>query len=393
MASRPRYLWIGIVLVLSIAAACTIAAFSGSAEAGRSQTPLFSDSGSAGTTASPASQPAGMPIGLDYGDTLFDAGSAKLSASLADASAIGASWIRVDLPWDGIQPSWSSTTYNWSKYDALVAAADARGLRMLVTVVDPPVWARAKACKAQEACEPANPEAYAAFAALAAKRYAPDGVHDWEIWNEENLEGFATSANPEAAYATLLADTYTAIHSADSKALVMLGGLGMVENEPAKHWIGAYDFLSGVAAAGGLSFADAIGVHPYDWNDLPQDGEPFTMIDTGQDSLESVLKSNDHSGIPFWITETGAPTSGSGPAAGGPSQDATHASLQWQATLAKDIVATETADPRITGLFWYTDTDLPDSDLYFGLRTAAGAKKPVFAALTSAIATYRRSLG
>ena len=383
MASRPRYLWLGIVLAVSIAAACTIAAFSGSGGTGRSLAPIFS---------SAAAQPPGIPIGLDFGDTLFDANAATLSASLADATAIGASWIRLDLPWDGIQPSWSSSTYDWSKFDRVVAAADARGLRMLVTVVDPPVWARAAACRSQEACEPAQPEAYAAFAARAAKRYAPDGLHDWEIWNEENLEGFASSANPEAAYTTMLADTYTAVHSVDPKAVVMLGGLAMVQNDSAKHWIGAYPFLSGVAAAGGLSFADAIGVHPYDWNDLPQAGEPFTMIDSGQDSLESILRANDHPEIPFWITETGAPTSGAGPAATGPGTSGGHVSLQWQAQLAADIVGTETKDPRIAGLFWYTDTDLPASGLYFGLRTASGAKKPVFAALTTAIATYRRSL-
>jgi polysaccharide biosynthesis protein PslG len=391
MASRPRYVWLGVVLAVSIAAACTIAAFSGSSGTKRSMSPIFNTAATA-TSGASAAQPPGMPIGLDFGDTLLDANAATLSAGLADATAIGASWIRIDLPWDGIQPSWSSTTYNWSKFDRLVAAAKARGLKLLITVVDPPVWARATACRSQEACEPADPEAYAAFAARAAARYAPDGVHDWEIWNEENLEGFASSKNPEAAYTTMLADTYTAVHSADPKALVMIGGLAMVQDDAAEHWIGAYDFLAGVAAAGGLSFADAVGVHPYDWNDLPQNGAPFTLIDSGKGSLESILQSNDHASTPFWITETGVPTSGTGPAADGPSQDDTHVTPQWQATLAQDIVATETKDPRIAGLFWYTDTDLPASKLYFGLRTASGVKKPVFAALAEAIAAYRRSL-
>lgn len=375
MAERPRYFWIGIVLALSVAAACTIAAVS-SADRGNGSalSPLVI------TTQSAPAQPPGIPIGLDYGDTLFAADSAKISAGLADATAIGASWIRIDLPWDGIQPSWSTTSYDWSKFDNLVEAAESRGLLVLATIVDPPVWARAAACKSDEACEPADPKAFAAFAALAAKRYAPVGVHDWEIWNEENLQGFASSANPAAAYTTLLSDTYAAIHAVDSRALVMLGGLGMVDSNPSRHWIGAYDFLSGVAAAGGLSSADAIGVHPYDWTDLPQDGAPFTMIDSSKQSLESVLRFYGHAAIPFWITETGVPT-GAG-----------YVSLQTQASLAQDIVATETKDPRIEGLFWYTDTDLPNSGLYFGLRTASGTVKPAMGVLTAAIKTYRGSI-
>ena len=386
MAERPRYFWLGIALALSIAAACTIAAVSSVGGSGTAISPLPQ------TTQSAPAQPPGIPIGLDYGDTLFAADSAKISAGLADATAIGASWIRIDLPWDGIQPSWSSTTYDWSRFDNLVKSAESRGLLVLATIVDPPIWARAAVCKSNEACEPADPKAYAAFAGRAAKRYAQAGVHDWEIWNEENLEGFGTSANPEAAYATLLTDTYAAIHAVDPHALVMLGGLGMVQDNAARHWIGAYDFLSGVAASGGLSSADAVGVHPYDWNDLPQNGEPFTMIDSSQQSLESVLRSYGHAAIPFWITETGAPTSG-GSAVDGPTGGGSgHATLRWQATLAQDIVGTETADPRIEGLFWYTDTDLPNSGLYFGLRTATGTVKPAMGALTAAIKTYRGSI-
>ena len=387
MADRPRYFWIGIALALSIAAACTIAAVSSNDRGGSGLSPLLI------TTESAPPQPPGIPIGLDYGDTLFAADSAKIDAGFADASAIGASWVRIDLPWDGVQPSWSQTTYDWSHFDALVEAAESRGLRVLATIVDPPVWARAAACKADEACEPANPKAYAAFAALAAQRYAPAGVHDWEIWNEENLDGFTTSADPEAAYATLLSDSYTALHAADPHALVMLGGLGMVQDVPAKHWIGAYEFLSGVGAAGGLASADAIGVHPYDWNDLPQNGAPFTMIDSSKQSLAAVLREYGHDSIPFWITETGVPTAGVGGVTDGPTgSGASHATLQWQATLAQDIVATETKDPRIEGLFWYTDTDLPNSGLYFGLRTADGTVKPVMGVLTNAIKTYRESV-
>jgi polysaccharide biosynthesis protein PslG len=387
MAERPRYFWIGIAVLLSIATACTVAAVSSSSGGTRIQ-PLITSMAPA-----PASSRPGIPIGLAYGNTLFKAAPGALAAGLDDAQALGAGWIRVDLPWDGIQTS-SPQSYDWSGFDAIVSAANSRGLHLLVTVVDPPSWARSPACASQETCEPADPAAYAQFAGLAARRYAPLGVHDWEIWNEENLGSFSTAADPEGAYEALLADSYTAIHAADKHAVVMLGGLGMVQTDPGQGWTGAYQFLAGVARDGGLASADAVAVHPYDWNNLPAASPVFAMIDGSGESLESILEAYGRAQIPFWITETGAPTAGSGAASDGDDgTGASHVTYARQAQLATATVATETRDPRIAGLFWYTDTDLPQNDLYYGLRDANGVRKPAFSALQAAIAAYQSSIG
>jgi polysaccharide biosynthesis protein PslG len=389
MAVRPRYFWISIVLALSITAACTIAAVSGASSTTPALSPLTTIQSAASV------QPPGIPMGMDYGATLFKADSSAISSGLADATGVGDSWIRVDLPWDGIQPADSRTTYDWTRFDTLVAAADARGLKMLVTIVDPPIWARNPACRSDEACEPASPQAYAAFAALAAKRYAPYGLHDWEIWNEENLGSFAVSANPAQTYTTLLQDSYIALHQADPKAVVLLGGLGMTDTVSSRNWISAYQFLSGVAQDGGLGYADAIGVHPYGWPYLPQKSPVFAEIDSGPRNLETILTEYGRGNVPFWITETGAPTEGAGvaaPDASAATANATHVTQAWQARIATATVAAATADPHIKALFWYTDVDLPASGLYFGLRTASGAQKPAYGALKTAIAAYRAKL-
>ena len=389
MAERPRYFWLGIVLALSIVAACTIAAVSGASSGSPTLDPLVT------MQATAAAQPPGIPMGLDYGATLFKAGASAIADGLGDATAVGDSWIRVDLPWDGIQPANSRTTYDWSRFDTLVAAADERGLEMLVTVVDPPVWARDPSCASNEACEPASPQAYADFAALAAQRYAQYGVHYWEIWNEENLGSFATAASPEQSYTTLLQDTYIALHHADSKAVVILGGLGMTATVAGRHWISAYTFLSGVAKDGGLGYADAIGVHPYGWPYLPPASPVFEQIDSARQSLETILNQYGRGSLPFWITETGAPTQGAGTAAADASAAtaaATHVTESWQAKIATATIATAAADPHIKALFWYSDVDLPGSGLYFGLRTASGVDKPAFDALKTAIAAYRAKL-
>ena len=45
-----------------------------------------------------------LEIGLAYGDTLSFFSPGQLSAALGDAEYVGASWIRVDLDWDDVEP-------------------------------------------------------------------------------------------------------------------------------------------------------------------------------------------------------------------------------------------------------------------------------------------------
>lgn len=390
MSDRPRQFWLGIVLAVAITAACTIVAVSHSGGNAGAAPGMITETESAA-----ARQEPGIPMGLDYGATLFKASPAAIGAALDEAVGVGDTWVRVDLPWDGIQPSDSETVYDWSRFDTFVSAADGKGLKLLVTIVDPPIWARVASCASSEACEPTSPQAYAAFAAAAAKRYAPYGVHDWEIWNEENLGSFAASADPEQAYTQVLEDTSIALHRADPSAVVILGGLGMVGSVPAREWIGAYEFLAGVARDGGLGYADAIGVHPYGAPYLPAHSPVFKEIDGGSQSLESILGRYGYAKTPFWITETGAPTEGPGPAAASESPataGATHVTEAWQATIAAATVALAASDPRIRALFWYSDVDLPASGLYYGLYTASGEPKPAYTALANAIAAYRARL-
>jgi hypothetical protein len=117
------------------------------------------------------------------------------------------------------------------------------------------------------------------------------------------------------------------------------------------------------------------------------------MIDSSSDSLESMLEKYGHPNTPFWITETGAPTKGDGAAAAGNTVSATHVTPDRQAALATAIIGTETKDPRIAAIFWYSDIDVPSSDLFYGLLNSNGTPKPAFGALKSAIAQYRASLG
>src|ERR1035438_3196228 len=152
-----------------------------------------------------------VPIGIAYGDTLVWDSPDVLSQTLADTVAIGATTIRLDLGWDDIQPN-SASVYNWSNFDRVVQAARLRNLTLLPTLAYTPAWARAPGCMTAK-CAPANPNAFATFAAAAALRYAPMGIHTWEIWNEPNSVGFWQPAPNAAQYVQLLSVTSSAIRA------------------------------------------------------------------------------------------------------------------------------------------------------------------------------------
>ena len=101
--------------------------------------------------------------------------------------ALGVTSIRLDLAWDDIQPD-SPTSYDWTNFDRIVQAANARGITLLPTLAYTPAWARPAGCS--DKCPPTDPAQFEAFVSAAVQRYAPQGIHTWEIWNEPNTSGF-----------------------------------------------------------------------------------------------------------------------------------------------------------------------------------------------------------
>ncbi|MEY9839949.1 cellulase family glycosylhydrolase [Streptacidiphilus sp. EB103A] len=335
-----------------------------------------------------------LRLGIAYGDTLVRMSHADLAASLDDAVAVGARWVRADLSWDDIQSD-APNRYDWQLFDRVVDAAAARDLSVLPVLAYTPTWARSPGCTSDK-CRPADPAAFAAFAAAAAQRYAPRGVHTWEVWNEPNLSGFWQPAPDPAAYTTLLRATSRALRSADPSAYVILGGLAATRTGGGA--ISQTEFLAAVSALGGNRLVDAVGYHPYTYPYLAGAatswGTAWERIDRTRTSLRSVLSANGTPDLPVWVTETGAPTGGPGePSDGRPSTigpTTTHVTEARQAAIAADAVRTAAADPGVGALFWYSDRDLgtdPSSnENFYGLRRADGSAKPAFGALRGAVA-------
>jgi polysaccharide biosynthesis protein PslG len=337
-------------------------------------------------------------IGISYGDTLVWMSHDRLAAALDDAVEVDANWIRTDLAWPDIQPD-GPTDFHWQPFDRVIDAARARKLNVLPILAYTPAWAGRADCSGQF-CAPADPGAFARFAAAAVRRYAPLGVQAWEIWNEPNLTAFWRPAPSAAGYTALLRATSAAIRSVDPHAYVVSGGLAATATADGN--VSQGTFLDSVGALGGLDSVDAVGYHPYTYPYLPSARTsfltPWERMSAGPDGLRAVLARYGRRDLPIWLTEVGAPTGGPGtasdgrPATIGPAT--THVTERRQAQIAADAVRTVAGQPWIGALFWYSDRDLGSDpatpENFYGLRRVDGSAKPALSAFRDAVTASRR---
>ncbi len=365
----------------------------GSQTVTKSRAETTGPSPSAGTSAPSSKQ---LRIGLAYGDSLAGLSPADLGRTLEDAVTLGAGWIRVDLAWDDIQPT-SPTAFNWSAFDRIVVAAGARHLQVLPILAYTPSWARLPGCTLDK-CPPAIPDRFASFASQAVARYAPMGVHTWEIWNEPNLSTFWMPVPDPAGYVKLLRATVPAMRAVDPTVTLISGGLAPASTTRVTQ--APVDFLSSFCQDGGGRLVDAIGYHPFSFPVPPgynATWNAWNQIDGTTPNVEGVLNS---CGVPtpkLWLTEYGAPT-------GGPGMTATAANFQTassedhvsealQATMATQAVQLSESSPSIAALFWYSykdlGTDQTNREDFFGLVRADWTPKPAYTAFRNAVAALR----
>lgn len=315
------------------------------------------------------------------GSVLTSLNATDLNTYLDDYKALGVQWIRFDFPWAWIQPT-NTATYTWAPYDAVVNAANARGIKVLGVIFEPPQWAINPTCTRAEyyQCPPRSNAEYATFAAKVVTHYAPMGVHTWEIWNEQNSNTFW--ANPSvASYTSLLKAAYPAIKQADPNAFVLTGGTSPAASDGTD--ISPVDFLVGIYANGGKGYFDAVAHHPYCYGgtsttfNCPKTFASWSAWSQMQDtnpSLRSVMIANGDEGKQIWATEFGAPTAG----------NFTYAAPVTEAQQAQMVTDAYTLFNSYSWsgpLFWYTYNDLcatTDIECYFGLVHTDYSHKPAY---------------
>ncbi|WP_194896501.1 cellulase family glycosylhydrolase [Catenulispora pinisilvae] len=328
--------------------------------------------------------PADLKWGLDYSDTLTFDTPDQLNTALDDAKRLGMDYIRVDFGWEDYQ-SFANYPPDFSKFDNVVAGANARGLKVLATIDFPPPWARRASCKDTAACPPADNAVFANFVKQAVARYSARGVHYWEVWNEPNITAWAPLPDP-ADYTKLLVTVSAAIRAADPHAFILMGGLAADHPSPGAPFIAPYDFITAVAKAGGLKAVDGIGYHPYPDGD-PATSSTFLAISQSPKSIITALNQAGAPNMPIWITETGAniPALIFGP----PDQVKPQEAQQVQQ--AKREVDVLSSYPNVASFFWFSYQDSPPDRLFFGLRRGDGTYRPAFDTLQQIIADAKKA--
>ena len=322
-----------------------------------------------------------------------DEGEMKRQLDLVKQS--GAGLVRVDVGWASLQEDGPGRWSSWylERLDRVVAAADARGIDLLLTLLYTPCWASTAPESHKRGCDgawwsrdvmrypPADPADYARALAFVVRRYG-SRVLAWEVWNEPNLSEFWEAPDPAGAYARLLKAAYPAAKAAHPGARIVGGSLSQSDHAFTRR---LYDL--GVKG----SF-DAFSVHPYSDNVSPLD--PRSTVDARYSFLRGVpkvrevmLANGDRS--PVWLTESGWSTAtvrSSDPWRNGVTE-------AQQARFMREQARQVARWPWVKANIWYrlmdSGADRADMVDNYGLFRVDGTAKPAWAAFRSAATRAR----
>jgi polysaccharide biosynthesis protein PslG len=233
-----------------------------------------------------------------------------------------------------------------------------------------------------------DPEIYAARAERIVRRYAPLGVHHYEIWNEPNVvQTWPTADDPDRAtteYMAMVRAAYPRIKAADPRSVVLVGALSRRE------YVGGRpnDWVAAMYEKGLKDNSDAISLHPYTDPDLPGDDSKAASAwlqmtgpwDDRTPSVRESMVSNGDGAKTVWITEFSAPTGGD---LGFP------VSEQRQAQILRRAVTLAQTYPWLGGFLWYGLRDSVSGAEQFGVLRADGSRKPSYEQFASAIRRTR----
>lgn len=213
---------------------------------------------------------------LPFGTTMY--GDVNNAQGLQKMQEAGSKWVVTTLYWSQIQPA-PAAYYDWSSFDTKAQAAQAANMHVFVLFTGNPYWA---------AQYPGGPvyslNSLVEFATLMAERYDCDGVgdapgspcvHTWSFYAEPDngdpnkaAEGKGYWGDNGAGYAAMLAQVAPAIHQANPKAQVLIGGLAYdwFEDEGG-YFVRSFfpDTLNALQAypGGAKAYLDAVAFHFY----------------------------------------------------------------------------------------------------------------------------------
>lgn len=322
--------------------------------------------------------------------------------------------IRINLIWGGAngvakrRPARpadpNDPAYDWSSYDRTVNYAQQYGMRVVFSIIGTPPWANAAA---GVNVVPRNPLDLQRFAAAAATRYsgtyeAPDGrtlpaVRHWLAWNEPNNPIFLRpqfrmvrgKAVIQGAidYAKICNAVVKGVRTTSIGAMKVACGVtgprGNNNPSSSRASTSPLAFLRAMRKAGATGF-DAYAHHPYygkrqetPSTPPPQGtrGQPATAVTLGNINVLVKELTRLYGNKRLWITEYGYQTN--------PPDRIFGVTFLQQSRYLTQAYGIAKKHPRIDMFLWFLLRDekrVAGDGWESGLLTAAGAKKPSFAA-------------
>lgn len=310
----------------------------------------------------------GASAATPFGINIHAPQGAYLTSELDKVRAAGIGWVRIDVVWALVETVHGK--YDWRLYDAIAAAAKARGLQVFATIAYTPGWATDGPAITGV---PRNPDDWRRFCFHAAKRFRGK-IRYWGLWNEPNLPRF-WSGSRQQYIDVIVKIGADAIHMGNPAAQVGGPELAHLTAGDAD-W---YDWLRTTLLEAGDRF-DFITHHVYDTDgnrDVTTRLEAKTVFgsrpslwDAVAPSVKEVLKNTGWLGRkPFWLTETG--------------WESARASEDRQASyysgLLSDWFTGRPGRDWVDRVFFYELLDSPGPDaLSWGILRPDGSPKPAY---------------
>ena len=246
------------------------------------------------------------PFGIVMYEAVDDA------AGLQEMKNAGVKWVTTILYWSAIEPN--KGVYDWSSFDAKARNAQAAGMDVFVLLTGNPSWA------APLPGGPVNnPQDLVNFVTLMAERYDCDGVDDaaghpcvhyWSFYAEPDngdlgraQQGKGYWGHNGAGYAAMLSQVSPAIHNANPRAKVLIGGLAYDWFEEdrgpfVRSFLG--DTLAALNALGGArAYLDAVAFHYY-----PMSSRWLTIREKAQE-IQAIMINHGVGDLPLLSPEMG----------------------------------------------------------------------------------------
>jgi len=243
----------------------------------------------------PASTPLPTATTAPRQETKFDLGVQLIPAFGNDEQRMGGymdaaayqlnlNWVKLQVRWEFAEPQ--PGIYDWEAlgYDLFFEQAAERNLKVLISVVSAPDWARQPGISVAQHGPPNNMQDFTNFLGALLQRY-PGRIHAVEVWNEMNLAREWTSLNglSAAEYMEMLRAAHDVIRFLDPNIMIVSGALAPTGVNDGIVAVDDFVYTDQLIANSVLDYIDCFGAHHNGYNIGP--GVPYDRVPNDPSAL------------------------------------------------------------------------------------------------------------